>query len=140
MNGIPLALFLLLLAMPLPSAWAQAISKQAAVALAEKFVRENGYTDAAPEYIKQHLDFESIEWADSRNELLKQRRDTLLPKAIGAKRGARRDADGWSIAFDFTSRMPAGRGICRVVTMSQDGSDIRIQHVDGVRQYFAGFD
>ena len=71
--------------------------------------------------------------------MLGQRHNTLRPKAIGAKRGRRGDKDGWSIAFDYATAVRGGRDSCRVVTMNSDGSNIRIEHVDGIRSYFAGF-
>ena len=134
MNKLFLLLFLAFLA-PCQSAWGQTLSQKAAVALAERFIAQNGYTDAPPSKIKSELDSESIEFAESRMDLLQQRRNTLRPKAIGAKQGRRGDKAGWSIAFDFAN---AGED-CRVVTMNSDGSNIRIEHVDGIRKFFVGF-
>ena len=119
---------------------AQSLSKQAAIALAERFVVENGYTSADPSRIKDQLDFESIEWTDDRNEMLKLRHSTLQPKAIGAKQGRNGDNHGWSIAFDYVRGTFGGRDVCRVVTMGSDGSSIRIEHMDGFRKFFVGFD
>lgn len=109
------------------------------MALAEQFVAENGYTRAKPDRIKQRLDFEPIERAESRSEMLLQRHNTLQPKAIGAKVGRKGSSVGWSIAFAYSSQVRGGQDSCRVVTMNADGSDIRVEHVDGVRAHFAGF-
>ena len=138
MKKLLFTLFLAALVSP-QSAWAQALSQKAAVAWAEKFIVQNGYTNAAPSQIKQRLDFESIERADSRDEMLRQRHNTLQPKAIGAKKGRKGAKAGWSIAFAYVPSVRGGRDLCRVVTMDADGSNIRIEHVDGIRNYFAGF-
>ena len=138
MNKLICAVFLALL-IPCQSAWGQVLSQKAAIALAEKFIAQNGYTNAPPAMIRQRLDFESIERADSRSKMLEQRHNTLQPRAIGAKQGRRGDKAGWSIAFDYVPTIRGGRDSCRVVTMDRDGSSIRIEHVDGIRSYFAGF-
>lgn len=119
---------------------AQVLTKQSAVALAEKFVVENGYTNAAPDRIKRRIDFESIEWAESRNELLKHRYNTLRPKAVGAKPSPKGAEIAWSVAFDYMPGTTDTQDICRVVTMDGNGSKMRIQHLDGVRKIFLGFD
>jgi hypothetical protein len=138
MHRLILILALALL-IPCQSAWGQSLSQKAAVALAEKFIIQNGYTNAAPDRVKAQLDFESIERAESRSEMLRQRHNTLRPKAIGARKGRKGSKAGWSIAFDYAPSVPGGRDLCRVVTMDSDGSGIRIEHVAGVRSYFVGF-
>jgi hypothetical protein len=110
----------------------QNISSEKAVELAERFVRENGYSNAPDSAIKRHLDHESIELARVREELLKSRRNTLQPKAVGVKT----TDDGWGVAFDFTDP----RGTCRVVTMQADGTQLRMQHKDGIRDGWVGSD
>jgi hypothetical protein len=102
------------------------------VELAERFVRENGYTNAPQSEVRSRLNYESIERADNRAELLKSRWNTLSPKAIGIKA----TADGWGVAFDYVADHP---GICRVVTMKVNGADIRMQHEDGLRGFWLGF-
>jgi hypothetical protein len=116
---------------------AESITIEAAVKLAEEFIARNGYTNAPASTVKAVLDNESIEWAADRGDQIKSRINTLLPKAIGAKKGRKGSSDGWSVAFDFTSgRVPNS---CRVVTMSSAGNAIRVEHVDGIRTYFVGF-
>ncbi len=126
--------------LPCQVALAQVLSKLDATALAEKFVVENGYTSASPERVKRQPDFESVERTDNRSEMLQQRFNTLLSKAIGAKQGRKGSAVGWSIAFEYTLTVANMHDICRVVTMNDDGSNMHMEHVDGFRKFFAGFD
>jgi len=136
----PFRFLLLLWAMLfVDAALAKELSQHAAVALAETFIVENGYTDAPADRIKPRLDGESIEWTNVRDEILKHRHRTLLAKAIGAKKGRRGDKAGWSIAFDYAPEVAGADDVCRVVTMDADGSNMRVEHVDGMRDYFAGF-
>jgi hypothetical protein len=125
--------------LPFDAAWAKRLSQQDAVALAEKYIEENGYTAAGPERIKPELDPEPLERAHSREDRLKGRFDTLRPRAIGATRGGR-DRKGWSVCFDYVrgGRDPAA--VCRVVTLNRDGSVIRIEHQDAYRESMAGFE
>jgi hypothetical protein len=115
---------------------AEDLTKAEAVVLAEKFVL-NGYTNAPPKHIKEDLNHESIEWQPDRDRLLKLRYNSLTQKAIGVKEGRRSKKIGWSVAFDIPDLQD--KSICRVVTMNIDGSEIRIEHVDGKREYFIGF-
>jgi hypothetical protein len=108
-----------------------ALSEAAAVELAESFVRENGYTDAPEAEVKARLDSEGIEWSKNRGDLLRNRRNTLQSRAIGIKR----TNDGWGVAFAYVTNS----GTCRVVTMAADGSRIRMQHQDGILNYWRGF-
>ncbi|AKU22565.1 hypothetical protein [Massilia sp. NR 4-1] len=137
MRNLIIGLFIA--AISLSAAAAEKLNMEAAVKLAEKFVAENGYTDLPESRIKPVLDNESLEWTSSRKERLAQRHKMLLPTAIGAKYERKGEMAGWSIAFDYS--INAGdRRSCRVVTMAANGSGIRIEHVDGVRKYFAGFE
>ena len=113
---------------PCSAALAQALTQQAAMALAEEFVVENGYTDAAPDRIKRQPDLEPIEWTSDRSEMLERRYNTLRPRAIGAKPGRKGGEAGWSVAFDYSRELPGGRDNCRVVTMDSNGANIRIEH------------
>jgi hypothetical protein len=117
---------------------AESITVETAVKVAEEFVAKNGYTNVPASDVKAVLDNERIERTTDRRDQIQQRFNTLLPKAIGAKKGRKGSPDGWSVAFDYTS----GKGsseTCRVVTMNSAGSDIRVEHVDGIRSYFIGF-
>ncbi len=107
------------------------IAADDAVTLAEQFVRENGYTDAPDNDIKARLDPEGLEWTSDRSEQLKVRRNTLFAKAVGI----RATAEGWGVAFEYVS----DRANCRILTMAVDGSRLRMQHQDGIREYWVGF-
>ena len=115
------------------------ITRDAAVALAQKFVAENGYADLPIGETKAQLDLESIEWDGRRERVLASRFNTLKRLAIGIRVGAKGQADGWSVAFDYVKGSESSP-TCRVVTMDTDGANIRMQHVAGIRAYFAGFD
>ena len=142
-----------LAALLLTSVWnisiGQSISKQAAVRLAEAFVAGNGYTNLPSEKLKPELDMESIEWAamlghgsetDKRRRILDMRFNSLQSKAIGVRRDHYDGRAHWSVAFDFVNPRWRKEAICRVVIMDLDGSHIRVEHKDGFRKYFAGFD
>ncbi|WP_147328224.1 MULTISPECIES: hypothetical protein [unclassified Duganella] len=136
MRNLAVSLFVTLVCLHVNAA--ETITIEAAVKLAEVFVAENGYTELPESGVKQALDHESIEWTYARKELLKQRRNTLLPAAIGAKYSRKNGQAGWSVAFDYTNQR-GNPGSCRVVTMESNGREIRIEHVDGVREHFLGF-
>ena len=89
-------------------------SEQQAIKTAEEFIRENGYTDVPSSAIKKELDYESLEFAQNRDELLEFRFNTLVAKATSI----RRSKSGWNVAFDYTGKR---RDTCRVVTMNGDG-------------------
>jgi hypothetical protein len=114
------------------------LTQAQAVALAERFVVENGYTAQAAK--GGRLDSESLDTilGLARSEQLQLRSGSLVGKAIGAKPLNHRQEPGWSIAFDYAGQ-PGDPERCRVVTMDRDGAHIAIQHVDGFRSYFAGF-
>ena len=114
------------------------LTMEAAVAIAETFVAENGYTNLPESGLKKVLVSERIERKSDRQAQVAQRFNSLLPVAIGARHGRRNESAGWSVAFDYSSK-PGNPAACRVVTMAANGSDIRVEHVDGFRQYFVGF-
>ena len=122
-------------------AWSASLSKEEAIQTAERFVLENGYTNAPRETVKAQLDHESIEMIvegkEAREQLLAARVDTLKPKAIGIRRGRKGGSDGWSVAFEYTNQ--SLNDTCRVVTMNLDGTKIRVEHVDGILSFFKGF-
>ncbi len=110
-----------------------------AVRKAEQFVAENGYTNLPDSRMKKELNAESIEWTADRQKQIAQRAGTLSPVAIGAKSGRKHAGVGWSVAFDYAAN-EGERVTCRVVTMALDGADMRVEHVDGIRKYFLGFE
>ena len=134
-----LAFALLIAASPFP-VFAQALTSAQALSLAEKFVAENGYTKQQPEQLKNPFDYESLEWTGERAIMIKQRFNTLEDKAIGVKKTHPRKDTGWSVGFDLVDQAISEGRHCRVVTVGIDGSDIRVEHVDGIRKYFVGID
>lgn len=136
-------LFCMVIVLLLPGlVWPASLSKEEAIQTAERFVLENGYTNAPREQVKAQLDHESIELIgegkDTREKLLAQRVDTLKPKAIGIRKGRKGGRDGWSVAFEY--REPSLNDTCRVVTMNLDGTDMQVEHVDGILSRFKGYD
>jgi hypothetical protein len=130
---------LLALTLATPAFSGQPLSMKEAVTLAEKFIAENGYTNLPPSKLKAKLDLEFISAATSHSEVIKERFNKLLPKAIGAYSGGKVTSSGWSVAFDYRGTTPSDTAPCRVVTMASDGSNIKIQHQEGIRKYFVGF-
>jgi hypothetical protein len=112
------------------------LTENKAIKMAELFVLQNGYTDAPANEIKKKLDHESIEYANDREDLLQQRFNTLNRKAIGVRKGKFGKPD-WSVAFDYVDTKL--KDTCRVVTMDIDGSNIRVEHKEGIRSYFVGY-
>lgn len=121
-----------------PASSAVPLSMEQAVEMAERFVRDNGYTDAPEGEIKRRLDLESLERSHNRRELLRYRRNTLRPRAIGIKATGEGESASWAVAFDYAASPFSDR--CRVVTMTADGTKIHLEHQDGVREYLADFD
>lgn len=115
----------------------QPLTKTQAITVAERFIGENGYTDLSDEKIKRKLDGESFELGESREAAIRMRRNTLRPRAIGVRVGQLGEEKGWSVAFDYVK---ADSSACRVVTMTENGTDVLMQHQDGQRAYFVGFD
>jgi hypothetical protein len=118
---------------------AQEVAQEGAVQIAEKFIAENGYTDLPSTPLKQALDLETVTFQRNREELLQSRYNSLKPKAIGVRNESRGSSQGWSVAFDYNKPIDSTRPACRVVTMNSDGSEARVEHVDGMREYFVGF-
>lgn len=118
------------------SAYARDITQSEAVRLAELFIAANGYTNAPAEQIKNHLDFEDLEWNTQRKALLQLRFDTLKRTAIGVAARPGDKTKRWSVAFDYVESGNSEK--CRVVTIGADGKAIRLQHQDGIRRFFVG--
>jgi hypothetical protein len=109
------------------------LNEAEAVRLAEQFIAQNGYTDLPPD--KSKLAYESIEWESNIDEMLRQRRNTLEPKAYGVVR-ERKNAPGWTVVFRYKHRATGQmRGNGRAVTMNLDGSKMRVEHVDFTLKY-----
>jgi hypothetical protein len=68
----------------------RAIDARQAVRIAERFVRENGYTDFIPDDPRRLVP-ESIEFSRNRRDWLKARHNELKPQAVGYRNGSRND-------------------------------------------------
>lgn len=78
----------------------RALTKEEAIAIAEKFVAEQGYT-ARQESVNLHkIVFEPGEFATDTAELVKMRRNMIKPKAYGAKLYKKKTA--WCVGFELT--------------------------------------
>ena len=119
--------------------YANDLTKNEAIKMAELFILQNGYTNAPANEIKKELNIETIEFANDREDLLQHRFNTLKRKAIGIRKGRKsEEVAGWSVAFDYVDAK--SKDHCRVVTMDPDGSNMGVEHVMGIRSYFVGFD
>jgi hypothetical protein len=105
------------------------IDARRAVRIAEGFVRENGYTDYVPEDISLLVP-ESMEFSRNRRDWLRQRHNTLRPRAVGYQKGGRNDPKGWTIGFELVNpiRENADR-VGRAVTMDARGRRLTVQHM-----------
>ena len=101
------------------------LTQSDAVALAEKFIAQNGYTDLPPD--KTKLSYETIEWESSVNLMLQERHDTLERRAYGVRPGRKGGEPGWTVAFYYKGH-PGATG--RAVTMNLDGGEPRVEHVE----------
>jgi hypothetical protein len=120
----------------------EALSETEAVAVAERFVRINGFVhrqDADP----ANLAFESCcsDGPGRLDEMLARREGTLLPRACGVGRAARGDRPGWKVIFCTDPRNARYQEVVpdllervtkagRLVSMDPWGKDLRIQHQD----------
>ena len=106
------------------------IDGPAAVAIAETFVRENGYTEA-PALPPKRLTPESLEF-EPREKWAQQRHNSLVGQAAGYLAGRRGGAKGWTVTFCYarpkTVKEPRPTG--RAVTMDLTGSALQIEHVE----------
>lgn len=114
------------------------ISEQKAIILAEKYIQDNGYSNAKPN--KSKLSFELFEDKNDTNEILKRRYNTLQTKAfcIG-------NSDGnWDIGFlsivvhikNLNKEQRNSDLSGRAVKVSYDGKSIEIAHKDPRFSFF----
>lgn len=105
------------------------LNEEQAIAFAEKFIAQNGYTDLSPN--KENLVYESIEWESNTDEMLKGRHNTLERKAFGVLSGRNSGRQGWTVVFKYKNPSDrAARKNGRAVTMDLDGSNGRVEHKD----------
>ncbi|HEY0050930.1 MAG TPA: hypothetical protein VGB68_16675 [Pyrinomonadaceae bacterium] len=113
--------------------------EEKAVRLAEEFVRQNGYTDAAAD--ENNLSRETVEFYEDPDDLLKQRRNSLEPKAYGISPGARGNKKGWTVVFRYSGRFrdnleakDKSTGNLekggRAVTMNENFQNLLVEHKD----------
>ena len=110
------------------------LTQSEAVALAEQFIAQNGYTDLPPD--KTKLSHETIEWESNTDKMLEQRHDTLERRAYGVRAGRKGREPGWTVVFRY--KHPGGRLMRsngRAVTINIDGSEPRVEHVDFILRY-----
>ena len=110
------------------------LTESEAIALAEQFVAQNGYTDVPPD--KTKLSYATIEWQSNVDRMLQERRGTLERRAYGIVSGRKGDSRGWTVVFRYTHPIDRrARSTGRVVTMNLDGSEPRVEHVDFFLRY-----
>jgi hypothetical protein len=117
------------------------LSESEAVARAEQFVIENGYTELPADLAKVELEITDHPRKVPIAKIAARRRGELEKDAWGVARGRRGGSPGWTVAFRYGSRM-RGRSMLdpsdtilsadngRGVTMDPDGENIVIEHVD----------
>jgi hypothetical protein len=110
-----------------------ALTEPQAIAIAERFVRDNGYTAAPPDltaYRPEPGDHGSV------SEVLAARRDTLTQSADMAAKAP--DSEQWLVLFRFTGAAPGrehpehGDEIGRVVRLDPCGRPIRVERQPAV--------
>jgi len=105
-----------------------AINARQAVQVAERFVRENGYTDFVPEDPRRLVP-ESIEFSRDRRDWLKKRHNQLKPRTVGYRKGSRNDPEGWTVGFALVKPTDEARPTGRAVTMDTRGRRVRVEHM-----------
>ena len=75
------------------------LTEEEAIALAEKFIALNGYTDLPPD--KESITHESIESEGNLDQLLRIRHDTLERKAFGTSISRKSGSPGWTVVFSY---------------------------------------
>jgi hypothetical protein len=108
-------------------AWLRPLTADEAVRIAERFVRENGYTDFTPDDPRQLVP-ESIEFSRDRRDWLKRRHNTLKPKAVGYFTGSRNNPKGWTVGFALVKPGDSTPPVGRAVTMDAGGRAVRVEH------------
>lgn len=106
------------------------LSREEAIRLAERFIRENGYTDheISPD---AQIANESFEMHPSKEKRIRLRFNTLNPKAAGAKQ----TGGTWTVGFEYTDALKekypvSGRPTGRAVRFDAYGNDMQVMHKD----------
>jgi len=104
-----------------------------AVALAEDFIRRNGYTDYRPTREEMDGPLEIFDPVVTADEALDRRHNTLESRAYGTDSNGRLGTNpGWTVVFRRSGRPPevTDNELGRAVTMEIDGTGIEIAHMD----------
>jgi hypothetical protein len=139
MRFILLSSFVLVLAFSCSSKRNRILSEDEAIARAEEFIKDNGYTDLPPTEDKSKLVPESV-IGGTEAEGLRLRHNTLEPKAYGIIQGGR-NGDGWYVVFRYNrnnqeyERLPPDfeqhrERYGRAVVMDRFGGNPKIEHQD----------
>jgi hypothetical protein len=109
------------------------ITSPEAVRIAEEFIRANGYTQDAPEDLSK-LDVElpenmTVEDKKFLDEFLAQRRNSIMPRAYGWRRGRRNDPKGWTVGFQLVKPLKNDPNSGQAVEMDEHGSDVWVEHM-----------
>ena len=104
------------------------IDARQAVQIAERFVRDNGYTDYVPENIRR-LEPERLEFSASPREWYQQRHASLQPQAVGYRKGGRNDPEGWTIGFALVEGRGRKPDVGRGVSMDARGHSVTMEHM-----------
>ena len=123
------------------------LPEEKAVRIAEEFIAQNGYTDLPAD--KNKINYETVEYARSLDELLKSRANTLERKAYGilyTATGTKMGEKGWTVVFqskgvpdDYYKSISQATGkkitrenspIGRAVTMDADFQNLLVEHKD----------
>ncbi len=130
----PACLFLFFAALPeIPAQ--ERTDAAAAVAIAEAFVRAEGYTDVPPTLPPERLTPESLNRLP-REDWPAGRCGTLHPRAIGYRRGSRGDKEGWSVIFYCRKAEMKPKVFGQVLQMDRFGQKLQMLHSHSA---FAGF-
>jgi hypothetical protein len=107
-----------------------AIDARQAIRIAERFVRQNGgYTEFVPND-PSRLAPETLEFSRDQRVWLRERHNTLKPRAVGFREGARNHPEGWTVGFELVRRIGGGKeAIGRAVTMDAGGRHLTVQHM-----------
>lgn len=111
--------------------------EQKAIRLAEEFIERNGYINAPAD--KEHISHETVEFYKDADELLKQRYNSLEPKAFGvAHHGRLGDNKGWTVVFNYKKeylgedylKQFKGQEVKtgRAVTMNENFENLLVEH------------
>jgi hypothetical protein len=106
-----------------------AIDARQAIRIAERFVRQNGYTEFVPNE-PSRLAAETLEFSRDQRVWLRERHNTLKPRAVGFREGARNHPKGWTVGFELVRPIGDGKeAIGRAVTMDAGGRHLTVQHM-----------